>query len=161
MAFVMMALCGFLLLFGRNRRRALYTLVGYVRTTAGRLRSTFQSRLTSVLNVTSSTAKPTASLLPSPPSTEDWAASAPDNSISHPQLEEYAEQAVYVDADLPEGFFDEGRDLATSGAAMTMTHQAANADDSEQDRELAALEAELAELRSNGIACTDAPPAYV
>ena len=157
----MMALCGFLLLFGRKRRRALYTLVESVRTTVGRLRTTFQSHFTSVLNITSFTARPTASLPSAPPSTIDRAVSAPDDSISHPQLEEYGEQAVYEDAELPEGSFDERRNLATSGAAMTMTHQATNADDSEQDRELAALEAELAELRSNGIACTDAPPAYV
>ena len=76
------------------------------------------------------------------------------------------EQAAYDDAEneMPEGSLDQRRELMTTSgeAAVTMVLQAGNVGRSDRDRELAALEAELAELRQvHSLAyAPDVPPAY-
>lgn len=152
-AFTVVVVCGFLLSF-RSNRRALYTLVRYSGAAAIRLHSNSQRQLASALNAA----------LPSRPRSIGGGSVIPifDNDSSS------GEQAAYDDAEneMPEGSLDQRRELMTTSgeAAVTMVLQAGNVgrSRSDRDRELAALEAELAELRQvHSLAyAPDVPPAY-
>lgn len=161
LGFAAAALCGFLLAF-RNRN-TFRRFVEYICAAASRLYGhfQFQPQFTRGLNTTSVAARVTTKLLSLLwPMGEDRI--SPDN-VPHSQTP--GQQTVFGHIELPEAFRGGRRGLATASNVLAMTRpmaeQASNTDNVGQDRELEELEAELVGLRLNGLACADAPPAYV
>lgn len=157
-------LCGLLLSF-RNNSRTIYVTMAYIHAAARRFCGNLHLQLARRPDATSRIVPIASSLSPLPQRGREL---LPASGHNMPQVEASGERAADQYAGYPTAILVvNGRGEASTGGVAAIptstAHRSANTDDPYHwDRELAALRAEVAELRwYSGLAPADPPPAYV